>query len=71
MLTSLDAEGMKKGSTSCGKYRWCQSILQYFPWTDTFVDLVVSPRQFTNFHSVSLGRGFVSTLAMLSNVGVY
>ena len=40
-------------------------------WTDTFVDLVVSPRQFTNFHSVSLGRGFVSTSAMLSDVGVY
>ena len=71
MLTSLDAEGMKKGSTSCGKYRWCQPILQYSPWTDVFVDLVVSPRYFTNFHSVSLGRGFVSTSAMLSDVGVY
>jgi len=22
MLISLDAEGMKKGSTSCGKYGW-------------------------------------------------
>jgi len=70
MLTSLDAEGMKK-INSMWKYRWCQFILQYSPWTDAFVDLVVSPRQFTNFRSVSLGRGFVSTSAMLSDVGVY
>jgi len=34
MLTSLDAEGMKKESTSCGKYKWCQSILQYYLMLD-------------------------------------
>ena len=61
----------EKRSTPCGKYGWCQSILQYSPWTNAFVDLVVSPRQFTNFRSVSLGRGFVSISAMLSDVGVY
>ena len=61
----------EKGSTSCGKYRWCQSILQYSLWTDAFVDFVVSPRYFMNFCSMSLGRGFVSISAILSDVGVY
>ena len=42
-----------------------------FTTTDAFIDLVVSPRHFMNFCSVSLGRGFVSTSAMLSDVRVY
>ena len=42
-----------------------------FTTTDAFIDLVVSPRHFMNFCSVSFGRGFVSTSAMLSDVRVY